>query len=73
MPEAYAGSAQAAWRWVLDQVRWDEDGPWLPDIAAHLFRLARLLDQGPDAPVVARTDSWWALPIPEVWWPPQDA
>ncbi|MEU0094536.1 lanthionine synthetase LanC family protein [Kribbella sp. NPDC006257] len=22
--------AEAAWRWVLDQVRWD-DGPWIPD------------------------------------------
>ena len=27
--EAYAEAAEAAWRWVLDQVRWD-DGPWIP-------------------------------------------
>lgn len=31
-------------------------------IAAYLFRLARLLDQGPQAPAVARMDTWWALP-----------
>jgi len=30
-------------------------------IAAYLFRLARLLDQGRDAAAVARMDSWWAL------------
>ncbi|MDI5976087.1 hypothetical protein [Amycolatopsis magusensis] len=24
--------AEAAWRWVLDQVRWD-DGPWIPESA----------------------------------------
>ncbi|GEP35469.1 hypothetical protein NSZ01_32370 [Nocardioides szechwanensis] len=27
--EPYAGVADAAWRWVLGQVRWD-DGPWVP-------------------------------------------
>lgn len=27
--EQYLAVAEAAWRWVLDQVRWD-DGPWLP-------------------------------------------
>ncbi|WBQ08704.1 lanthionine synthetase LanC family protein [Kribbella sp. CA-293567] len=26
----YAEVAEAGWRWVLDQVRWD-DGPWIPD------------------------------------------
>jgi lantibiotic modifying enzyme len=31
-------------------------------IAAYLFRLARLLDQGRDADAVARMDTWWALP-----------
>jgi hypothetical protein len=31
-------------------------------IAAYLFRVARLLDQGRDAPAVARMDTWWALP-----------
>jgi hypothetical protein len=28
-PETYADLGEAAWRWVLDQVRWD-DGPWIP-------------------------------------------
>ena len=28
-PPAYADLAEAGWRWVLDQVRWD-DGPWIP-------------------------------------------
>jgi hypothetical protein len=28
-PETYRGLAEAAWRWVLNQVRWD-DGPWIP-------------------------------------------
>ena len=27
--ERYSSVAEAAWRWVLDQVRWD-DGPWIP-------------------------------------------
>jgi hypothetical protein len=31
-------------------------------IAAYLFRLARLLEQGRDADAVARMDTWWALP-----------
>lgn len=29
-PEVYRGVAEAAWRWVLDQVRWT-DGPWVPE------------------------------------------
>jgi hypothetical protein len=28
-PRTYRDLAEAAWRWVLDQVRWD-DGPWVP-------------------------------------------
>jgi lantibiotic modifying enzyme len=28
--DGYRGVADAAWRWVLDQVRW-EDGPWIPE------------------------------------------
>ena len=28
-PDTYRAVAEAAWRWVLDQVRWD-DGPWIP-------------------------------------------
>jgi hypothetical protein len=31
-------------------------------IAAYLFRLARVLEQGPGAEAVARMDTWWALP-----------
>ena len=27
--QSYLAVAEAAWRWVLDQVRWD-DGPWIP-------------------------------------------
>ncbi len=28
-PETYRDVAEAAWSWVLAQVRWD-DGPWIP-------------------------------------------
>lgn len=28
---AVEGTAEAAWRWVLDQVRWDDSGPWIPE------------------------------------------
>lgn len=28
-PATYTDRAEAGWRWVLDQVRWD-DGPWIP-------------------------------------------
>jgi hypothetical protein len=31
-------------------------------IAAYLFRLARVLEQGRDARTVARMDTWWAVP-----------
>ena len=31
-------------------------------IAAYLFRLARVLEQGRDAAAVARMDTWWSLP-----------
>jgi hypothetical protein len=30
-------------------------------IAAYLFRLARVLDCGPDAPAVRRMENWWAV------------
>ncbi|WP_211318795.1 lanthionine synthetase LanC family protein [Nocardioides silvaticus] len=30
-------------------------------IAAYLFRLGRVLEEGPDASAVQRTDSWWAV------------
>jgi hypothetical protein len=28
--DAFLEVAEAGWRWVLDQVRWDDDGPWIP-------------------------------------------
>jgi len=28
---SYHEVAEAGWRWVLDQVRWDDDGPWIPE------------------------------------------
>jgi hypothetical protein len=37
---AYRELADAAWRWVLEQVRWD-DGPWIPESVT-----------GPDAPTI---------------------
>ena len=29
--EAFLAVAEAGWRWVLDQVRWDGDGPSIPE------------------------------------------
>ena len=56
------------WRFVEHR----NDDPLLPPgpgwmqgaagIAAYLFRLARVLEQGRTAPAVARMDTWWALP-----------
>jgi hypothetical protein len=58
----------ARWRFVEHR----QDPPLLPPgtswmqgaggIAAFLLRLARVLDDGPDAPVVDRPDQWWAVP-----------
>jgi lantibiotic modifying enzyme len=31
-------------------------------IAAYLFRIARVLEQGRETPAVARMDTWWTLP-----------
>lgn len=33
--EQYADLGEAAWRWVLDQVRWDGEGPWIPESVPH--------------------------------------
>ena len=30
VPQLLRAVADAAWRWVLDQVRWDDEGPWVP-------------------------------------------
>jgi hypothetical protein len=58
----------ARWRFV----EYRQDPPLLPPgtawmqgaagIAAFLFRLARVLDDGREAPVVDRPDEWWAVP-----------
>jgi hypothetical protein len=58
----------ARWRFV----EYRQDPPLLPPgtawmqgtagIAAFLFRLARVMDDGPEAPVVDRPDEWWAVP-----------
>jgi lantibiotic modifying enzyme len=56
------------WRFVEHR----NDDPLLPPgvgwmqgvagIAAYLFRIARVLEQGRTAPAVARMDTWWSLP-----------
>jgi hypothetical protein len=58
----------ARWRFV----EYRKDPPLLPPgtswmqgaagIAAFLFRLARVMDDGRDAQVVDRPDEWWAVP-----------
>lgn len=60
--------AGARWRFV----EYRQDPPLLPPgtswmqgaagIAAYLFRLARVIQDGPSAPVVDRPDQWWAVP-----------
>jgi hypothetical protein len=65
---AVRDSAGARWRFVEHR----QDPPLLPPgtswmqgaagIAAYLLRLARVVADGPDAPVVDRPDSWWAVP-----------
>ena len=34
--ETYADLGEAAWRWVLDEVRWDDEGPWIPESVPHV-------------------------------------
>jgi hypothetical protein len=58
----------ARWRFVEHR----QDPPLLPPgtgwmqgaagIGAFLLRLARTLEEGPDAPVIDRPDQWWAVP-----------
>jgi hypothetical protein len=58
----------ARWRFIEHR----QDPPLLPPgtswmqgaggIAAFLLRLARVLRDGPDSPVVDRPDQWWAVP-----------
>jgi Lanthionine synthetase C-like protein len=62
------GGDLSYWRFVEHRI----DDPLLPPgvgwmqgaagIAAYLFRLARVLEQGRTAPAVARMDTWWTLP-----------
>lgn len=33
--QTYADLGEAAWGWVLDQVRWDDGGPWIPITVPH--------------------------------------
>jgi lantibiotic modifying enzyme len=61
---------QAGARWRFLEHR--QDPPLLPPgtswmqgaagIAAYLLRLTRVIQDGPDAPVVDRPDQWWAVP-----------
>ena len=65
---AVRDDAGARWRFVEHR----QDPPLLPPgtswmqgaagIAAYLLRLARVGVEGPEAPVVDRPDSWWAVP-----------
>ena len=65
---AIRDKGQAFWRFVEHR----QDPPLLPPgtswmqgaagIAAFLLRLARVADEGLDAPVVDRPDQWWAVP-----------
>lgn len=65
---AIRDQAGARWRFV----EYRQDPPLLPPgtswmqgaagIAAYLFRLARVIQDGPSAPVVDRPDQWWAVP-----------
>jgi lantibiotic modifying enzyme len=58
----------ARWRFIEHR----QDPPLLPPgtswmqgaggIAAFLLRLARVIEDGPDSPVVDRPDQWWAVP-----------
>lgn len=34
-PATYADLGASAWRWVLDQVQWDEAGPWIAESVPH--------------------------------------
>jgi hypothetical protein len=65
---AIRDGAGARWRFVEHR----QDPPLLPPrttwmqgaagIAAFLLRFARVLEDGPAAPVVDRPDQWWAVP-----------
>jgi hypothetical protein len=65
---AIRDEAGARWRFLEHR----QDPPLLPPgtswmqgaagIGGYLLRLARVIEDGPDAPVIDRPDSWWAVP-----------
>jgi lantibiotic modifying enzyme len=68
LERAIHSDAGVCWRFVEHR----RDPPLLPPgtswmqgaagIAAYLLRLARVEDEGLDAPIVDRPDQWWAVP-----------
>jgi lantibiotic modifying enzyme len=70
LERAIPGDRGVYWRFVEHR----QDPPLLPPgtswmqgaagIAAFLLRLARVQEDGLDAPVVDRPDQWWAVPDP---------
>jgi lantibiotic modifying enzyme len=68
LERAIRDEAGARWRFLEHR----QDPPLLPPgtswmqgaagIAAYLFRLARVIQDGRNAPVVDRPDQWWAVP-----------
>ena len=60
--DCYLAAASALWQRapLADFVRCCL--PKSGNIAAFLFRMARVLEHGPTAPVVDRPDQWWAVP-----------
>jgi hypothetical protein len=65
---AIRDEAGARWRFLEHR----QDPPLLPPgtswmqgaagIAAFLFRLTRVIEDGRDTPVIDRPDQWWAVP-----------
>lgn len=70
LERAIHSDAGVCWRFVEHR----QDPPLLPPgtswmqgaagIAAFLLRLARVQDEGLEAPIVDRPDQWWAVPAP---------
>jgi hypothetical protein len=68
LERAIRDEAGARWRFVeyrIEQPLLPPGTSWMQGaagIAAYLFRLARVLDDGLAAPVVDRPEQWWAVP-----------